>query len=307
MGGCSLLRRGWYGPDVLQRLLIAFSLACSACQCAPPCTGPADCTSSEVCRAGRCEPISGTGGGASSGTGGGATSGSGGGSASAGGGSGTGGSSGTGGGACTPSIVAKLRDFNASHPDFEDFLGSKQGIVQTQLGADKKPVYGPEPATAPVVTSGQSAFNQWYRDVAGVNQTVTVTLPLTLQPPRTYVYDNASFFPLDGMAFGNEGRNHNFHFTTEIHAEFTYEGGERFTFRGDDDVWVFVNGRLALDLGGVHGAESGSIDFDAQASSLGITRGRKYPLDVFHAERHTTESNFRIETTIGCLTPVTIN
>jgi fibro-slime domain-containing protein len=62
-----------------------------------------------------------------------------------------------------------------------------------------------------------------------------------------------------------------------------------------------------LDLGGVHSAQQGTIDFDAQATQLGITRGNSYALDVFHAERHTTESNFRIETTIPCLIAVTIN
>ncbi|GMU63116.1 MAG: hypothetical protein AMXMBFR34_48790 [Myxococcaceae bacterium] len=65
-------------------------------------------------------------------------------------------------------------------------------------------------------------------------------------------------------------------------------------------MWVFVNRKLALDLGGVHGAESGTVDFDALAPSLGLTVGQTYPFDVFHAERHTTESNFRIETSIEC-------
>ena len=76
------------------------------------------------------------------------------------------------------------------------------------------------------------------------------------------------------------------------------------TFTGDDDVFVFVNGKLALDLGGVHGPEAGTVDFDAQAGDLGITTGNVYTLDVFHAERHTSMSNFRIETSIDCLVVV---
>jgi fibro-slime domain-containing protein len=233
-------------------------------------------------------------------SGGGSNAGGGQGGGSAGGGAG-------GGTACLPQLTAHIRDFNDTHPDFEHYLGAKQGIVQAMLGADHKPVYGPEPQVAPIVTTSQAMFDQWYRDVPGVNMPTTITLPLTEVSPGNFVYDSSAFFPIDNQLFGNQGRNHNFHFTTEIHTQFTYGGGELFTFRGDDDVFVFVNNRLALDLGGVHSAEEGTIDFDAQAAALGITVGQSYPLDVFHAERHTTESNFRIETTISCLVPVSIN
>ncbi len=196
-------------------------------------------------------------------------------------------------------LTAIYRDFKADHPDFEDALGADRGVVRVDLGTDGKPVYalaGPSPTI-----SGQASFDQWYRDVAGVNMTFMQPLPLVEGPPGTFVHDDSTFFPLDGMGFpGEEVNGHNFHFTTELHATFQYRGGETFQFTGDDDVWVFVNGKLALDLGGVHGAESATIDFDALAGTLGITPGNKYPLDVFHAERHTVESNFRMTTTIDC-------
>jgi fibro-slime domain-containing protein len=53
-------------------------------------------------------------------------------------------------------------------------------------------------------------------------------------------------------------------------------------------------------LGGVHGAQSSTVDLDARAAEFGIVKGNKYSLDFFFAERHTSESNFRIDTTIGC-------
>ncbi len=90
---------------------------------------------------------------------------------------------------------------------------------------------------------------------------------------------------------------HIHHFTTEIHTNFQYNGGETFTFTGDDDVWVFINKKLAIDIGGVHGNTPGMVALDA----LGLTPGLTYPLDVFHAERHTVQSNFRIDTTICSL------
>lgn len=191
-----------------------------------------------------------------------------------------------------------LRDFQAAHPDFEGQTGVDRGLVRADLGMDGKPVYAPAGATATV--SGAASFDQWYRDVSGTNMTFIQPLPLTEGPTGTFTFDDQDFFPLDGMGFGNEGNPHNFHFSSEIHGTFKYRGGEIFQFTGDDDVFVFINNKLALDLGGVHGPESLTVNFDASAAMLGIVIGSVYKLDVFHAERHTVQSTFRMVTTIDC-------
>ena len=201
-------------------------------------------------------------------------------------------------------LLGLLRDFDDSHPDFESVVETESGIVEKQLGADKKPVYAGGSGTA--TTHGADAFNQWFRDVEGVNQSREFEIVLTPNDDGLYTYNNPSFFPLDGQLLGNQGRSHNYHFTYELHTVFTYKGGEIFTFTGDDDLFVFINERLAIDLGGVHGPLSKTADLDAMKDELGIEVGKSYPLDFFFAERHTSQSNFRIETTITDLTPVTV-
>jgi fibro-slime domain-containing protein len=88
---------------------------------------------------------------------------------------------------------------------------------------------------------------------------------------------------------------HNFHFTSELRYWFEYHGGEQLSFRGDDDVWVFINGHRAIDLGGVHAAESDSITLDmAAASRLGLRTGGIYEVALFQAERQTTSSTYKL-------------
>lgn len=158
------------------------------------------------------------------------------------------------------------------------------------------------------ITSADS-FRQWFRDVPGVNTSQALTLTLRRAADSAlYTFDDrrdpnfntlGGFFPINGQLFGNYGSTgKNFHFTFELATEFVYRPGEnqRFTFRGDDDVWVFVNGQMVIDLGGVHGAIEQTVHLDR----LNFLRpNQTNTLHFFFAERHTTQSNFRIETTIN--------
>jgi fibro-slime domain-containing protein len=160
----------------------------------------------------------------------------------------------------------------------------------------------------PPMYDGISSFEEWYTDVDGVNSRVQKWLSLAKENDGSYVFDSNRFFPIgedEGMKAENnqtdaDGTPHNFLFTTEVHLQFKYSGGERFTFRGDDDLWIFVNNHLALDIGGMHWPFEGTIDFDKMANELDIEEDGTYDMDIYHAERHTEASNFRIETNIDC-------
>jgi fibro-slime domain-containing protein len=199
----------------------------------------------------------------------------------------------------TIALTGVVRDFRKSHPDFETTIADDRGIVGPVLGSDGKPVYAGDPATP--TTHGQERFDEWYRDVSGVNLRTEHAIELRRiggGEPR-YQTSLPAFFPIDGELFGNEGNNHNFHFTFELATEFRYLGGEIFSFTGDDDLWVFIAGRLAIDLGGIHSAETGAVSIDTMADELGLERGAIVPLSLFFAERHTSQSTFAIDTTIA--------
>lgn len=210
-----------------------------------------------------------------------------------------------------PRLHAIIRDFTPeTSSDFQrrGISGSidDRGVLLPELDAEGLPVLA-SPGPTRTITSADSFYN-WYRDVPGINLKTTRELQLVEDPSGTglFLYENHSFFPIDGDLYGNytdkvTGRayQHNYHFTLMVATEFVYVGGETFSFSGDDDMWVFINRRLAIDLGGVHLTETARIDLDREASNLSISPGGRYDLRFFFAERRTTESNFSIRTSIA--------
>jgi fibro-slime domain-containing protein len=222
-------------------------------------------------------------------------------------------------------LPGTIRDFKAyrlgnktlnpgGHQDFQRYEGKDTNfrmieefglIAGDTLDAEGKPVYKPGTGTT-VTTTNAKNFSQWYRDVDGVNKSLRHEITLT-DPDGDGIYSYArdinqaeSFFPIDNQLWGNEGYGHNYHFTYELDPmKFTYKPGTEakpvvFTFKGDDDVFVFIDGKKVIDIGGIHAQREQSVNVD----QLGLTPGKDYELKLFFAERNVVQSNFRIDTNI---------
>ena len=209
-------------------------------------------------------------------------------------------------------MQGRIWDFSSAHPDMQTNRGGQiiKGQVAPNLGPDGKPLWAGAPNA---VFSSPEAFNQWYRDVSGVNMSKPYALELTESPSGSgrYGFNGPNFFPIDNQLLGNEGdkfrdgkgQPRNFHYTMQLAGEFSFRNDDdAFTFTGDDDLWVFFGGKLGIDLGGVHSTESATIT-GAQLRKLGLEPRKSYPIDIFFAERQTDGSNFSIQTSFNIQPP----
>lgn len=104
---------------------------------------------------------------------------------------------------------------------------------------------------------------------------------------------------LDGDIAKTEKRNQ--HFCMQSHATFTYNENQEFTVIGDDDIWVFINRKLAIDNGGAHLPAPGHVMLRNLNTAYGegfLVPGQDYPIDIFVCDRRTPMSNLNIKTNI---------
>ena len=184
------------------------------------------------------------------------------------------------------SFLTTIRDFKpGSHADIHN-CGSVPRPTDT-LGADGKMVYASG-------GTGKANFDQWYRDVMGLN--LSTTYDAFFSKPGNYQHWRpGSFFPIDGQLYGNEG-SHNYQFTVEAHAWFVYENNATILFGTDDDGWCYINNKMAMDIGACHGPSSRTVNLNSIASSHGLVLGEVYRLDCFMAERGQGESAYYWDT-----------
>ncbi|MEO7955114.1 MAG: fibro-slime domain-containing protein, partial [Fibrobacteria bacterium] len=233
-------------------------------------------------------------------------------------------------GSCQYMMAATVRDFNMDHPDF-DFGGitgdySVQGIVESAINPTTRlPVRSAVSGTV----KGLNLFNNfdswWKTDNTNASPALRsfetcVDIPMSKSDDGLWEYDSYKtaahgFWPIENFTNANNTKTKascynnpalpdqwttnaqpstNMNYCMESHATFVYQRGQKFVFRGDDDVWVYINDQRVIDLGGVHIPKSDSIDLD----KLRLTAGKSYNWDLFYCERQPCGSSLRIKTSI---------
>jgi fibro-slime domain-containing protein len=251
-------------------------------------------------------------------------------------------------------LPVTIRDFKGAgltngHPDFEGANVANSNIrfgLVTSTMTNGRPTFNAAHTRDPAKADPTAdSFAQWY---AAGNLVKTLTREVSLARVAgtdSYTFDstNRGFFPIDNVGWTdpalpgadreplratdgtvNLPGNHNFNFTTETKFWFQYSGTEVLTFSGDDDLWVFINGQLCLDVGGLHPRRTATMNLAnpnasevrdennnvdngqtttqrqvVQACKTALTSvvGRILEVSIFHAERHTEASNFRLTLT----------
>lgn len=132
--------------------------------------------------------------------------------------------------------------------------------------------------------------------------------------------NTSGFYPIDRSVLGDEsfeadtfnepeiysyGREttHNYHFGMTSHCMFVYDPDDQleFHFQGDDDVYLFINNQLVMDIGAAHEKREDGLILNDIADDIGLEKGKIYSFDFFYLERHSWASDITIQSNIHFL------
>lgn len=166
-------------------------------------------------------------------------------------------------------------------------------------------------------------IHKFFSDLQGdsINNSYNWKIPKELTLNRNgdyYSFDSgyAEYFPINNEGFGNYQNGKNFHFSMEAEANFYVTGDDNleFKFSGDDDVWVYIDDELVMDLGGLHVELTGGFkiingtlytNIRGKEKTIELSKG-SHTFKIFYMERHTLNSNLKINTNIVFDTGLTL-
>ena len=186
------------------------------------------------------------------------------------------------------------------------------GLTEAELNADYLPIAKGGSLISDRGMAGDG-FARWFSAVDGKSKSYASTIDLRYDgATASFSYENDNFYPLNsieipGESVNGDGNNHLFTFNLGVPFEVMGEGKETFTISADDDTWVYVNDKIVLDMGGVHGVttgrfkiqENGEIytavgDENLAYSGVKLDKGAGSIIRIFHADRDSAESAIRM-------------
>lgn len=190
------------------------------------------------------------------------------------------------------------------HPDFDHWYntGLKPNLINGFLDKDKKPIFNDNISPEELNIESKESFAQWFRTIEGVNKEVRKTITFeSIVNSSDYEFLDYNFFPIDGEGFGDFSYTHNCNFTVEATFYLLFEEKTFITFdcESSDDLWIFVNNVLAVDLGNLHTnarkctvirPEDLNRRYNANAKP-----GDYIEIKIFKASRNSSVSQLRIK------------
>ncbi|QIE57364.1 fibro-slime domain-containing protein [Pikeienuella piscinae] len=186
-----------------------------------------------------------------------------------------------------------VRDFDNTHPNFGQgtpfgLLADGQVVSSALTGAAPSPIFVEGDRTNPPVNfTTHDDYNEWW--TGGVASPYDVVFS---ESGGVQSFDGAASTP--GSQFFPAGSN-NYLFTLQFGGLLSFEDGDTFSASSDDDLWIFVDNKLVLELAGVHSPASDSFSA-ADLMLLGLVSGQNYAFDVFYAERNVTQAQLNLST-----------
>jgi len=167
------------------------------------------------------------------------------------------------------SLLGTYYNLEIGHPDMQDYItGWTPGMVENILS-------GPRPTLTAYGHTQVNQFDWWDAQYEAFSR-------LDSEQDLQSNFNN-DWFPVQGNLPGDP-----YHFAVHWEGQFYVDENKSYEYSmgSDDDSWLFIDGELVLDLGGVH-----AITYDQY--TIDLTEGH-HDIDIFFAERHTVDSAFQL-------------